>query len=253
MGGVDLSVLPFITDVDHMQTLMSAQDILPSDNSDETESDFDVTWFPGDGICPSTAQSSLCCQSKLIEWKHASSGHSKGFDTGQFYMNTFLSILKEVPPVFPFLPEDSNIAKGSKSFLMLRYSLHIKTTEDLYCNPPQKSLDYMQCLGFPTPTVYESKRETQLLAAPPISTQPFGSEYFTNIVLAWSYIVSCRWVGTFQRAGWKSQLMHDSDMQIEHSFWDIVTQSRWMAFLEKPKGRLYSPCMLTNEFTRKDW
>ncbi|KAL4893332.1 hypothetical protein BDV59DRAFT_207821 [Aspergillus ambiguus] len=228
---------------------MTAAYTYPSVSSDETESDITVTWSPGDGICPSTAQFDYCYQSKFDDWRRASLTNLENSST--FYLNAFLN-LKKVPPFFQFPPEGANITGKSGYFLILKYSMQIRTTHDPNCDHPHKMIDYMQCLGSPAPAAYQLKTETQIQAALPPSTKNFRSGYFTNVVLAWSYIVSCRWVEIFQQAGWKSQLLHENNMQIKDAFWDIVTQSCWVALARKRKADFYSPWMLTSRGTIKD-
>ncbi|KAL4866275.1 hypothetical protein BDV12DRAFT_137779 [Aspergillus spectabilis] len=76
--------------------------------------------------------------------------------------------------------------------------------------------------------------------------RPIHSGYFTGIVLAWSYIISCRWVEILERAGESSQMMHDKSEQ-PGCFWDRVTQSRWTAQVKCRKGVAYSPWILRGD------
>lgn len=243
---------PSITDAIGTEDYRSPQDKYRSDYSDESDSEIDVTWSPGDGICPSTAEFHHCCQSKFDEWKHATSmplNHTLSFP---FYLDAFLSLLKHVPPFLSCLPEHVHITGRRRTFLMLRSPLQIHSTDDPDCDQPYKLIDYLQCLGSPKPVVYKLKAETQLQPVLPIHTKAFRSGYFTNIVLAWSYIVSCRWSEIFQRAGWNSQVLHENGMQIEDSFWHLVTQGCWLALVKKETAKFCSPWMMTSEGTRKD-
>ncbi|PYH69291.1 uncharacterized protein BO88DRAFT_443893 [Aspergillus vadensis CBS 113365] len=205
-----------ITDAIGEEDYMSPQKKYRSDYSDESDSEVGVAWSPGDGICPSTAEFHLC--------------YTSSFYT---YLVDFLSLLKHVPPFLSCLPEDVHITGRRRTFLMLRSSLQIHSTDDPDCDQPYKLINYLQCLGSPKPVVYKLKAETQLQPVLPIRTKAFRSGYFTNIVLAWSYIVSCRWSELFQRAGWNSQVLHENGMQIEDSFWHLVTQGCWLALVKK--------------------
>lgn len=115
------------------------------EDSDDTQSDGDVTWSPGDGIRPATAQFNYCCQSKFDVWQRASTMRFEDYGSLIFYTRAFLD-LKDVPPFFDCPPEHINIRGRPKSFLILRSTLCIQTTEDSNCNCPQKSIDYRQCL-----------------------------------------------------------------------------------------------------------
>ncbi|RAH62666.1 hypothetical protein BO85DRAFT_386175 [Aspergillus piperis CBS 112811] len=243
---------PSITDAIEKDDCMSSQNKYRSDYSDESDSEVGVTWSPGDGVCPSTAEFHHCCQSKFDEWSHATSmplNHTLSFS---FYLDAFLSLLKHVPPFLSGLPEDVHITGRRRTFLMLRSSLQIHSTDNIDCAQPYKLIDYLQCLGPPKPAVYKLKAETQLQPVLPIHTKAFRSGYFTNIVLAWSYIVSCRWSEIFQRAGWNSQMLHENGMQIEDSFWYLVTQGCWRALVKKDTAKFCSPWILTSEGAKKD-
>ncbi|KAB8259396.1 hypothetical protein BDV32DRAFT_159308 [Aspergillus pseudonomiae] len=226
------------------------------DDSDESSSNEDITWFPGDGVCPTTAEFNHWCQSKFDEWKNAAVTHQQGTESFQHYLTAFLGLLDNIPPFYHRLPGAVSTSGRPRSFLVLKSTLQVKTTEDLNCDQPQKSIDYLQCLGCPAPVIYRTKAETQLEVAIPICAKPIRSGYLTSIVLAWSYIISCRWVEILQQTGEESQILHEQGMQIEDCFWDIVTRGCWVARVKKHKDVFYSPWMLRREgisIKRRDW
>ena len=247
MGDGNSSLILSSSDRNQHRNVPSAGYTHDSEDSDDTQSDGDITWSPGDGICPTTAQFNCCCDSKFDEWKKATFMDTEQYDTLILYTRAFLDLLKDVPPFFHCPPEHINITGRPKSFLVLRSSLCIQTTEDSNCNQTQKSIDYLQCIGSPKPVTYRTKTESQSHAAIPVSGNILRSGYFTSIVLAWSYIISCCWVEILQQAGEESQILHDRDTQMKDSFWDIVTQGCWVAHVKKQKGIFYSPWMLRRE------
>ncbi|RAL15573.1 uncharacterized protein BO97DRAFT_312849, partial [Aspergillus homomorphus CBS 101889] len=199
---------------------------------------------PGDGICPTTAQFNLCYQSKLAEWKDAAATRVPGSDSFEFYIQSFLNLLKDVPPFFHSLPDE--VLEEVYDYHLIG-EICVKSTDDPACDQPQKSLEFRYCVArqwwhiCPTVTVTPSR------AAIPISARPLRAEYFTSIVLAWSYIFSARWVELLQQAGLECQMFHDQRLQLEDSFWDIILQGRWKAHLERlgeNKEALYPLWML---------
>lgn len=157
-------------------------------------------------------------------------------DTLILYTRAFLDLLKDVimsPPFFHCPPEHINITGRPKSFLILSSSMCIQTTEDSNCNQTQKSIDYLQCIRSPKPVTYRMNTESQSDTTIPVFGNTLCSGYFTSIILAWSYIISCCWVEILQQAGEESQILHDQDMQIKDSFWDIITQGYWVAHIKK--------------------
>ncbi|KAB8207173.1 hypothetical protein BDV34DRAFT_211773 [Aspergillus parasiticus] len=163
-----------------------------------------------------------CCQSKTDNWKNAAATHLEDTESFQYYSSAFLGLFENMPPFYHCPPGAVNISGRPKSFLVLKSSLQVKTTEDSNCDQSQKPIDYLQCVGSPAPVKYRTKAETELEAAIPVYTKPLRSGYFTNIVLAWSYIISCRWVEILQQA----------------------------ARVEKLKGVFYSPWMVRREGSR---
>ncbi|KAE8410183.1 hypothetical protein BDV36DRAFT_302996 [Aspergillus pseudocaelatus] len=230
-------------------SLSSAEYTHSFDDSDESRSDGHVNWSPGDGVCPTTAQFNHCCQSKIDDWKNAACTHLANTKTFHDYLTAFLGLLEDVPQFYCNPPEAVNVSGRPGSFLVLQSSLEVKTTEVSNCDQSQKSIDYLQCLGSPAPATYRTKAETQPEATIPVYAKSFCSGYFTSIVLAWSYIISCRWVEILQQAGEDSQILHERGMQIKDAFWDIVTQGRWVARVKTRKGVYYSPWMLRREGT----
>ncbi|PLN84980.1 hypothetical protein BDW42DRAFT_198856 [Aspergillus taichungensis] len=250
MGGRDASSSG--TGITEDAKIMSAEYTYPPDCSDETDSEVDMTWAPGDGVCPSTTEFNHCWQSKRDEWGQASSAYREEFHTLQYYLEPFLNLHKDIPPFFQSPLKAVNIIGRPNSFLILRSSLQIRTTEDPDCSQPQKSIDYYQCLGSPSPVIYKVKSDAQLQATLPICTRPFRSGYYTSIVLSWSYIISCRWVEILQKAGEDSELVHNNENTcIKDAFWDIVTNGSWRALVRRGKGTFVSPWMLTDEAATK--
>jgi hypothetical protein len=66
------------------------------DVTDDTNSEDDVTWYPGDGICPPTSQFIYCCQKKIDIWKKAASTQIKGSDSFFFYIKPFLGLVEHI-------------------------------------------------------------------------------------------------------------------------------------------------------------
>ncbi|QRD89253.1 hypothetical protein F9C07_2219557 [Aspergillus flavus] len=174
------------------------------DDNDECSSEYDITWSPGDGF-------NHCCQSKTDDWENAALTYLEGIESFQYYLSAFLGLFENISLFYHCLPGAANILGRLKSFL-------VKTIEN--SNSPVK---------------YRTKTETKLEAAIPVCVKPLCSGYFINIVLAWSYIISCRWI------------LYQLGIQIEDFFWDIVIQGCWVARVEKFKGVFYSPWMVRRE------
>lgn len=134
-----------------------------------------------------------------------------------------------------------------KSPLTLRSFLRLDTTDDPSCNYPQKDIPYVQCLGFPEPMTYKVARGPLDSCAVSIGISSDRARTFTSIALAWSYVLSCRWVEILQDAGEHSSLCVQQSENFATNFWHLVVQSRWSAQVKKGKGIFYAPWVLRED------
>ncbi|KAL2000266.1 hypothetical protein VTN02DRAFT_3329 [Thermoascus thermophilus] len=225
-----------------------AGDIANGSSGDDSPSDEDAAeWHDGDGICPSTSQFNMCCRVSYDTWSSAAaaaSRPSRDGPSGRLHIDAFLDLLRDVPAFFHDPPEDVDITGGRRSPLVLRSSIRLETTDDPACEQRWKTIDYLQCLGFPLPMTCETKKTKMPL---PLSNLPDRQGYLTSIILAWSYIISCRWVEILQRAGQRSVLLHDQGKPLRSCFWDLIIQSRWSAQVESVRRTFYAPWMLRKD------
>ncbi|RAK97632.1 uncharacterized protein BO80DRAFT_448239 [Aspergillus ibericus CBS 121593] len=234
-----------------------------SERGDSSESYTDeeedpVEWSPGDGVCPPSSEFLAHYRASNDIWSRAASTQPNDSGSIVGILEAFLRMLRNVPPFFDHPPKDVHVTGGSKTPLILRSSFRLGTTDNMDCDQHWKSSDYLQCLGFLSPVTYNMTTELQQ----PISllSSPLRRGHLTSITMAWSYIISCRWVEILQGAGWKCSISHDRDVQLADDFWDIVTRSRWLARSETRKGIHYSPWMLKDrkmkpekQFSSDDW
>ncbi|KAH2940615.1 hypothetical protein KXV95_002086 [Aspergillus fumigatus] len=134
----------------------------------------------------------------------------------------YLESVNHFDPGFPsnFLGEDPRVSGKAGRLLA--------TSAPLAFVRAPTAIGY-ECLGSPTPVIYKVKSEIQPREALSGSPSRFRSGYFTSIILAWSYIVFCRWVEILQRAGEEVRSYTKRMEVFENSFWDIVTHGGWEA------------------------
>ena len=120
MGDGNSSLILSSSDRSQHRNVPSAEYTHDSEDSDDTQSDGDITWSPGDGICPTTVQFNCCCDSKFDEWKKATSMDPEQHDTLILYTRAFLDLLKDVimsPPSFTALQNTSTLQVDQNPFL----------------------------------------------------------------------------------------------------------------------------------------
>jgi hypothetical protein len=59
-------------------------------------------------------------------------------------------------------------------------------------------------------------------------------EHLTRLVLAWSYILCCRWVEILKLSGEEAALLHQGQ---DADFWSLLRDERWQATV-KHSGKL---------------
>lgn len=99
MGDGNSSLILPSSDRNQHRNVPSAEHTHDSEDSDDTQSNGDITWSPGDGICPTTVQFNCCCDSKFNEWKKVTSMNPEQYDTLILYTRAFLDLLKDIPPL----------------------------------------------------------------------------------------------------------------------------------------------------------
>ncbi|KAE8150279.1 hypothetical protein BDV25DRAFT_129688 [Aspergillus avenaceus] len=157
---------------------------------------------------------------------------SEGFvDT---YLDAFLRLVDNVPP-FCYSIGSDHVSGGYKYPLILQSSLLIETTRDKTYNRRWRSLDYFQCLGFPFPKVFEKHTASDSHLAS--SDRQSHQTYLTTITLAWSYVISCRWVEICDGVGESVQLVHRNSLD----YWELVIRGLWSAEMKRGKGSEVSP------------
>lgn len=230
----------------------NSEENVTSDEDEDEDEDENDQWYPGDGICPSTSQFNTVYQASYDAWCPAAPRQTQNGGDNLLCIKDFLNLLDDVPAFFRNPPKDVDLLGGSRHPLTLRSSLHLETTEDPACEQHRKTIDYIQCIGFPAPMKYKVKSEASRVSSSfPVFTSR-QSGYLTSIALAWSYILSCRWVEILQKAGENSSLSHDQGDEITVSFWDLVIRSRWSAQVSRGKRPAYAPWMLRRESSHEE-
>jgi hypothetical protein len=206
---------------------------------------------PGDGVCPSISQFNAVYQASYNAWRSTAREQSpRGAPDPFRQIEAFLDLLQDVPAFFHNPPMTVDVIGRPRCLLTLRSSLQIATTEEPSCEQRWKSILHLQYLAFPAPMVYKAKSRTPVPSNVSHGLVRDRSGYLTSITLAWSYVLSCRWVEILRCAGEKSSLWHGRGEEVTKHFWDLVTRSRWMAQVNREKGTFYPPWMLRKENDR---
>ncbi|KAF7587245.1 hypothetical protein BBP40_007517 [Aspergillus hancockii] len=105
------------------------------EDSTQGEGDDDERqWCNGDGVCPTLPEFELCHHVSRQTWQSLAMRGPEG--SVETHLDALLDFVNDVPR-FCYLLE--------------------KTTKDITCDRQWRSLDYIHCLGFPSPNVFEKR------------------------------------------------------------------------------------------------
>lgn len=195
--------------------------------------------IPGDGVCPSALQFDQVYYATYAAWTHPPTPPTKPCDI--FQVDAFLDLIEPIPP-FSGSKLDG-LQFGAFFDLQLECALEIETANHVDCDQPLKVLKTFQSLGYQKPRTYEHPKASCLYEAYPGFTD-VTAKYLSSLVLAWSYILSCRWVEALSKAGMTASLQLSGPKDAEAGFWRTVVESRWRAIVVQDSNTYNAPWTL---------
>ena len=196
---------------------------------------------PGDGVCPTTSQFDDVVRVSYKHWSFLAL-EAGNHSCSLYITERLLDLLQQIPafrapPSTPFFILDD-------PYPQVKYALEWVTTTDPTCDQPTKRTYHFQTLGIPEPAIYE------LLNACPCwpGIEAGQSKYFSNLIFAWTYILSSRWVEILKDMGEKAYL-HQSEETDCKNFWDIAGGQRWQATMVHGGNAFHAPWSLIEEGT----
>ena len=210
-----------------------------SETPDNEEEDSGHGGVPGDGICPSELQFDQVYYATYAAWAHPPTLSTQPYDI--FQVDAFLDLIEHIPP-FSGRKLDG-LQFGAFNDLQLEFALEIETANHVECDQPLKVLKSFQSLGYQKPRTYEPPKVNCSYKAYP-GIAGVAAKYLSSLVLAWSYIMSCRWVEALSEAGMNASFQLSRPKDDNAAFWSIVIESRWRAIFVQNSDVYYAPWTL---------
>lgn len=205
--------------------------------SEVNSKDSDLGCSPGDGVCPTVQSLNGAYNSACEVWKTSANKISDD----PLCRTAFLDLMEKIPPLH--LPSMQDLDAVESTSLTAQCVLRLQTSTDPICTQREKNVPFMMILA-------SSSWET----FPVIDGQKIGTfqvegsalrlEHITRLVLAWSYILSCRWVEVLGRSGENATMLHQGQ---DEDFWSLLRDERWRATLKRSRKTYYSPFMLRSD------
>jgi hypothetical protein len=189
---------------------------------------------PGDGVCPTLQQFNETAAASYELWNNLinDSGHDSGVQDASIQLK---SLLQNVPP-FQAAPSRCRFLTIEGPHLLLKCSSEFLTTNDSNCDQRVKIIHHHQILGISSPVVYEflERSESHSFWQGSDSGRP---NFLSELIFAWSYILSSRWVETLKFSGEDVQLRQDEEISA-HNFWTVILNHKWQAAIHRG-GKTY--------------
>ncbi|KAI9841021.1 MAG: hypothetical protein M1837_001051 [Sclerophora amabilis] len=194
----------------------------------------------GDGICPSEEHFDSTATATYQRWRSNIAAAASRKTTTLDLFSQLKDLLRHVPPFRA--PHSSNFSLLEGTALQIKCLSEWKTTNDLDCKARWKSMDHYQVIGICNPIMYEYTNSSETQAWREMAAvQP---SLATNFMLAWTYILSCRWVEILQESGGQAELWQCEKMSA-HTFWNIILNHGWRATFTRNSKTYYAPWSLS--------
>jgi hypothetical protein len=184
---------------------------------------------PGDGVCPTLQQFNEIAAASFELWNNLI--NDSGRDPGAQDASKQLKSLLQNVPSFQAAPSRGRFLTIEGPHLLLKCSSEYLTTNDSSCDQRIKIIHHHQVLGISSPVVYEFVERSE--------SHPFwqGSDsgrpsFISELIFAWSYILSSRWVETLKFSGEDVQLCQDEEISA-HNFWTVILNHKWQAAVHR--------------------
>ncbi len=195
---------------------------------------------PGDGICPTNAQSDHISRASFDLWNLLRL-ETKGNSDPILIVDKLLSLLQQVPGLVAHPSRGFTIKDSGRPFL--QFALDCVTTTDQVCEQPMKRTIHYQLLGIPEPRRFEFTESLEAWS-PWLGTQAEWG-HFSFLILAWTYILSSRWVETLRMAGEEAYMKLSKEGSVK-VFWELVVEQHWQASIVRGETTFYAPWSLVN-------
>lgn len=201
--------------------------------------------YPGDGVCPTLQQFDETAAASYDLWNDLInlSRHDPG---AQDITVQFKSLLQNVPP-FQAAPSQHRFLTIDGLHLLLKCSSEFLTTISTDCDQRVKTIHHYQILGISSPVVYDFLERSESHSFWPDSDSGKPS-FLSELIFAWSYILSSRWVETLKLSGEDVQLRQNEELSA-HNFWAIILSHRWQAALHRGGKTYHAPWTLKRHGT----
>ena len=198
--------------------------------------------YPGDGVCPTRSQSSRTTEQGEATWSNLKAVAT--LETVHLSVKeTLVKLLCSIPPL-AFDPRKSLSInyEAAKNVAWLQFALDWITTSHSKCEQNVKRVRQVLLLGVRTPILVNFQIIPKAHAC---SCGLKGQlEQMTFLILAWSYIISCRWVELLQSVGEKAAIQ-SRNCANDIEFREMISKRQWRATLKHDQSEYYAPWSLT--------
>lgn len=225
-------------DVSTIHTTSSATDVGPGGH-------------PGDGVCPSVSSLKTVFKSAYDYWAVPTSQIPSEDGDELFDMSMFFQLMTKFPRFRPPQLKDITLPETTPSDLIVELFMSLETCMLSECVNREKKVPYFVVIGCSTWNTYEVVRSDDHQTISQLELPVQFLQSLTQLVLAWSYILCCRWVEILKSSGENAAILRP-EKDATNGFWEMIRGEQWQAILSHNGEVYYAPFMLRSSLSSSE-
>lgn len=221
-----------------------------STSSSSSPTDLGPGGSPGDGVCPSISSLQAVYRAAYDSWAIPARQRSPDGQDELFDMDMFFQLMAKFPPFRPRPLEDLIAPVTTPSDLIVDLVMSLETCMLPECTQREKRVPYHLLIGSSTWKTYKVVCSQDHVKISQMGLPLHSLRYLTRLVLAWSYVLCCRWVEILKSSDEDAAILCPK-VDTTNDMWEMIHGERWQAIVKR-EGRLYySPFMLRSSQCRR--
>lgn len=202
----------------------------------EVRSRLPVPARPGDGVCPTKVESVQAALRSQALWQALVDDDANDISTEKS-SHELEGLFHNIPQFCPPSPSQLQIEDRGGGALLVECISEWSTSNHQDCDQKTKSIKHYQTLGFSEPVVCHITEDGHV-GPPQAPSTLYDIRHLSALMIAWSYILSSRWVEILKAAGKEAHLYQHEEIH-KGNFWHVITKCPWQAVVIHTGNRYF--------------
>ena len=197
---------------------------------------------PGDGVCPSASSLQAIFDAAHDLWSESNTETDCDRRTEMFDVNMFLHLMTNNPTFRPPRLEDVTAPGNTPTDLIVDLEMSLETCSTPNCEQRKRTVPSYLLIGRSIWNTYDAVSASNYKSVSAgLTTSSIRS--LTRLVLAWSHILSCRWVEILRDNG-ENALLLQPETCTDEEYWEMIRGEQWEATVSHQDKLYFAPFML---------